>query len=536
LYISNASNQNNERRFAGSRFLKVFLLVTLGWLASARLARAEAGSPPAKAGGADAATPSVTTPAVASPVAEGPPSPILVPPPPPPGPSPEELALRAEQAQLKDTLDAIQAELGAEREQRAEEVIGLRDKADKAEAALKKVSDKPPVMTAHGGLSLTGYVQADWGIWNQMSEDQVNQSTLLPLNEERFSIRRARLRAALDKTYVAGALELDGNTVNGTTARLIGAEASAKLPGEEGAPLPLLMGTLGLFKIPFGYEIRESDRDRLFLERSAAERALFPGEYDLGARVQLAWRVFRLAFAVQNGEPLGEKGFPGRDPNAAKDFAGRAGVETPLTDSVTISAGVSGLEGKGFHRGTPATKATLQWNDRNEDGAFMTNELVVSPGVAATPSGNFDRFALGFDLELSVAIPHLGTAMAYGEAYVAKNLDRATLVADPLGPVGRDMREIGAYVAGIVELGDNATVGARYDLYNPDRDSTDPAKSLVPSDVSYGTLGLVAALHNHDGRLTLEYDHNTNHLGRDAVGNPASLKADTLTLRGQVSF
>ena len=43
------------------------------------------------------------------------------------------------------------------------------------------------------------------------------------------------------------------------------------------------MGTMGLFKIPFGFEIIQSDRDRLFMERANVMRALFPGEYDAGA-------------------------------------------------------------------------------------------------------------------------------------------------------------------------------------------------------------------------------------------------------------
>jgi hypothetical protein len=461
------------------------------------------------------------------------------PPPIPPGPSPEEKALQAKQAELNATqselkaaLDAMQAELGAEREQRAEEVIALQEKLEKAQAALKK----PPVTTAHGGVGLTGYLQADCGAWRQSSEDEINTSTLAPINEERFLIRRSRLKATLDRQYVAGALEFDGNTVNGTTARLVNAEASVKLPGEEGAPVPLLMASIGLFKIPFGFEILQSDRDRLFLERSMTEQALFPGEYDLGARLQGGWRFVRYAVAVQNGEPLGEKAFPGRDPNAAKDITGRLAVETPIVDGVTIAAGFSGLSGKGFHRGNPGTKATLQWTDKNEDGAFTTDEIVTVPGMAATPSQNFSRFAFGADLNLSVAIPSVGVATLYGELYYAKNLDRAKLVADPLGPLGRDARELGAYVAALLQVGEYATVGARYDTYNPDRDSTNPSKPLVPTDLSYGTLALIAGYGTPNGRVVVEYDHNSNHNGRSLAGLPTTLKDDSVTVRGQVGF
>ena len=400
----------------------------------------------------------------------------------------------------------------------------------------RPLSRSRPVFSAKGGLGLTGFLQADWATWRQSSEDQVNPSTLLPVNEERFIIRRARLRATLDKTYVAGALEFDGNTSNGTTARIVGAEASVKLPGDEGAPVPLLMASIGLFKIPFGFELVQSDRDRLFLERSTAEQALFPGEYDLGARLQGGWRFVRYAFAVQNGNPLGERAFPGRDPNAAKDFSGRLGVETPITDSVSIAGGFSGLSGTGFHRGSPATKPTLQWSDRNEDGTFQPNEIVTSPGVAATSIGQLPQLRLRRRPRAHARDAERFRGEPLRRALPRENLDRARVPADPLGTLGRDSRELGAYVAALVDLGEYATVGARYDMYNPDRDSTDPSKPLIPTDLSFGTLALVAALRHPSGRLLVEYDHNTNHLGRDTVGNVTTLKDDAVVLRGQVQF
>ena len=35
------------------------------------------------------------------------------------------------------------------------------------------------------------------------------------------------------------------------------------------------MATMGLFKIPFGFEVGQSDRDRLFLERATASARCF---------------------------------------------------------------------------------------------------------------------------------------------------------------------------------------------------------------------------------------------------------------------
>jgi hypothetical protein len=392
-----------------------------------------------------------------------------------------------------------------------------------------------PSVSGSRGLSLSGFLQADLA-FRQSSEDQINSSTGAPLNEDRFLLRRARLRGAYDSTYFASVLELDANTVSGGQVRVLGAEASARWPGAESQP-PLVMVTFGLFKIPFGWEVVQSDKDRLFLERSTVVRALFPGEYDLGARLQGGWRFLRYAVAVQNGEPIGERTFPLRDPNLAKDVTGRVGVDTPVGALAKLAAGFSALYGRGFHKGTPATKPTLSWQDRNENGTFDSGELQVAPGVSATPSANFSRFALGADARLSLRIPRLGETVLYGELIWAKNLDRAVLIADPLGPLGRDLRELGYYVAAVQDLGPHVQVGVRYDSYDPDRDATDTQGArLVPSSQVYQTVALALALRAGPGRLVFEYDINRNHLGRASNGMPANLADNVLTIRSEVKF
>jgi hypothetical protein len=489
-------------------------LITIAWLASAGTAAGQEAAPTSVEGGTDAAK------AIVNGTAEAPPAP----------PPPADAELRAEIKALRDsaeglkaTLDAVSAELGAEREQRAEEVISIQENLEKAHAA------------ARAGLHFSGYLQADWNALNQASQDDINGGNGALLNDQRFLVRRARLKASIDREYAGGVLELDGNTVSGTTARLIGAEASVKLPGEQ-PDLPLAMLTVGLFKIPFGFEVQESDRDRLFMERSTAERALFPGEFDLGARLAGGWRFVRYQIAVQNGEPLGERTWPGRDPNAAKDVSGRLGVDTPITDGVRIAAGVSGLSGQGFHAGTPATKTTIQWNDRNQNGILDSGEIVTTPGVAALPSRNFSRFGYGADLRLGITIPGVGITTVYGEVYLAQNLDRGVVPADPYGPLSRNMREMGGYAAITQEILGRGALGVRFDYYNPDLDSIDTARVLVPTSFAYRTIAAVAAVTFWSTRFSVEYDANRNNLGRDVSGNPTNLASNTLIVRGQVVF
>jgi hypothetical protein len=58
----------------------------------------------------------------------------------------------------------------------------------------------------------------------------------------------------------------------------------------------------------------------------------------------------------------------------------------------------------------------------------------------------------------------------------------------------------------------------------------------VPTDASYRTLSLTAALRGPSGRLIVQYDINRNHLGRDATGLPTNLQDNALTIRGEARF
>jgi hypothetical protein len=436
-----------------------------------------------------------------------------------------EAALEAQSADMRKLAEDLSAEREARME--AEQAIGRAEEAAR--------SAPPTVGAVRAGLSLGGFLQADVP-FRQASEDEINGTTGDLLNQNRFYLRRARVRLSLIRTYLEGAFELDGNTVSGPTARAIGAEASVKLPGDAGAP-PLLMATIGLFKTPFGFEIGESDRDRLFMERSTAEQALFPGEYDGGARLSGGWRFLRYALGVMNGEPIGERTFPGRDPNKAKDLVGRLGVDIPIIEGATIRGGFSALSGHGFHKGTPATKDVIQWRDLNSNRVIDPGELMVVAGAAPTPSFNFDRSAFGGDLGVSVGWRQIFRTTVYGEFYLAQNLDRAVLPYEPSAPGAASVRELGYYAALTQGIGSHLVLGVRYDHYNPDRDATETrVGKLVTRDRSLDTLALAAALVVPYGRLMLEYDRNRNHQGRDLVGRPTNLEDDAFIVRGQVNF
>jgi hypothetical protein len=447
----------------------------------------------------------------------------------------EEGLQKNQAAAIEAARDEADKQMAADRIQRQAEVLRLQKALEDA-AAREEARERnaPPAVGARlPGISFFGYVQADYQL-RQSSEDQLDPASGQPLNQDRFLVRRARLGVTLDRPFGEGRLEIDGNTVNGPALRLVNAEASAKWPGRgDGAP-PLVKGTIGLFKIPFGLEGPQDDRQRLFMERTTATRALFPGQYDLGAQMSGGWRFIRYALAVQNGQPIGANAFATLDPNHQKDVVGRLGVADSLS-MIDFAGGFSGLRGWGFHAGAAATKPVLQWNDTDENGTLTPGEITGSPGSAATPSSTYTRFALGADLAVSVRLPHqLKTSLA-AEFILAGDLDRGIYPADPKS-AQRSFREIGYYVALTQEFG-RWQLGVRYDYYNPDQDANKNAKgSPVPTDASYSTLAVAAACVAPWGRLIVEYDHNQNHLALNAAGMPANLGDDTVLVRGEVKF
>ena len=66
------------------------------------------------------------------------------------------------------------------------------------------------------------------------------------------------------------------------------------------------------------------------------------------------------ALAVVNGQPLNTEAFP-RDPNAAKDIAGRVGTRLKPIESLTLEGGLSFYDGKGFSPGRDVTKDQIAW-------------------------------------------------------------------------------------------------------------------------------------------------------------------------------
>lgn len=449
----------------------------------------------------------------------------------PPPPTREELAaLRAELAALGSRL----AESEAARAAQVERDASARAEAERVQAERDERSLRARV--AKLGVTLSGYVQVQYG-QSQLSEDQLLQGGA-PLNQDRFSVRRGRLRLKGRWKYARADFELDASTSRGPTASVRRASVGALLPGDAPDAPPLLLLTVGLTEIPLGLELQQGQDEILFLERSQGSLAFFPGPVDTGARLDAAYGPFRAQLAIMNGSPLDDRagGPAGLDPTRKPDFVGRLGFESAPRDVLRIAGGASFLRGTGFHPGSDATKAVLQWEDGNGDGAINSGELVAVAGRGALPSETFERWAVGADLDFDFESA-LGWTRLYGELLLASNLDRALYVADPLA-TGDDVRELNWYAALVQDLTEWGFIGLRYEVYDPNSDLIDSRRGqTVPNDASLTTISPIAgARWPSYGRLTFEYDFIKDKLARDRRGVPTDVANNQWTLRVQGSF
>jgi hypothetical protein len=383
-------------------------------------------------------------------------------------------------------------------------------------------------------FALSGYAQAQYES-HQDSVDQLRQGGVA-LNQNRFLVRRGRIKLMRDWDYAQVILEVDGNTTRGPTMRLQKAEASliyGRSKDKDQPPLAQL--TLGQFDLPFGFEMTYVPKVRWFMERTTASRALWPSEPDLGVRFSGGLGFARYSVAVTNGEPLDEKtGFPLQDPNANKDITARLGAESKINRSVVLAGGVSFNRGKGFSPGTDSTKSMVAFQDHNENGNVDNiGELTGQGASAAKRSQNFSRWAVGADAELLFKTD-LGWSMLYAELVAASNLDRGLVIADPVLNHGA-IRELGYYIALTQEVTQYGVAGFRYEFYDPNADFTDTrAGKLLPASQQVRTLSpLLGLVLPGRARLTFEWDIVRDYFARDSRGVPADLKNDQWTVRLQ---
>ena len=274
----------------------------------------------------------------------------------------------------------------------------------------------------------------------------------LTTNGDYFRLRRARLKVELEPNeYSRFVMEIDPvlaggpDNATGTIARNVESQGIAKW----GGGVETTFG-MGIFKIPYGWEVLQSDADRPFIERSWWEQNVTPGEFDTGAKAYTTALEHRLSFqvAVINGATQGEKTFsllPSLHPG--KDLVGRVNYNFGAFD-----VGTSGYYGQG--------------------GEVDLKDLAFK---------NYPRWAWNAEAGLHHRFLEIGETKLLGEFNLGQNMDRGTKYAAAIAlpglptpaaniPSGQvvSRNEMGGFIRLEQNVTHWTTFALRYDYYTPD--------------------------------------------------------------------
>jgi hypothetical protein len=272
--------------------------------------------------------------------------------------------------------------------------------AGKIESIIESFTEAKNTLEILSRLRITGYVQAQY-VDNQSTTDT-------------FQVRRGRLNFSYQATPTSRfVIQPDLSSAGGVQLR----DAYVELT-EPWTPWHHTV-TAGQFKVPFGFEIRQSSRDREMPERTRVITTLFPGERDRGAMLSGSGLndKFNYRVAVLNGNGIPSS----NDADEDKDIAGRIGVALGAVDF-----GVSGYTGKQL---------------------------------------NNDKERLGVDVQWVTPVPGLGFR---GEYIKGKQ---------PFATGSRDV--MGWFVYGMYNLGTRHQFVLRYDTYDPNTDASRDAVDTV---------------------------------------------------------
>ncbi|MBI2896695.1 MAG: hypothetical protein HYY06_24265 [Deltaproteobacteria bacterium] len=279
-------------------------------------------------------------------------------------------------------------------------------------------------------LRFSGYVQAQYETHSD-SENELDESGE-PLNRDRFLIRRGRVKLRWEGSRFARlSLETDASS---SGVSLKEAEATLLFPFS-GIDVDI---TLGLFKVPFGFETLLSSSDNPFLEPSFLTRTFFPGERDLGLRLRARSSIYDVKMAVINGNPIGSDFLPGRDPDGTKDLVVRFGIDTERIDF-----GVSGQVGKELVPGRAEVSPTTTWIDTDRDAVPDLDEVTTTEAAPAVPSDDVARWRIGADLELQLPRSEIYGEIAFSRRAGAAGGPRLGQLAGYFAAVLRPLPFIG---------------------------------------------------------------------------------------------
>jgi hypothetical protein len=359
------------------------------------------------------------------------------------------------------------------------------------------------IVDALAKIKVSGYVQAQFQSAQNDNVKSFAGGNFPTLTHNRFQIRRGRIKFNYDNALTNYVLQFDVAEGGFSTKD---AYITVKEPWLKTAEL-----WAGIFNRPFGFEIEYSSNTLESPERTRMFQTLFPGEEDLGAKLELRppegpLSIFNLKLGLFNGNGIAAE----TDNN--KDFIGRFGISLPFTEAnLAIDAGVSSYIGK--VQLDPSTSTTTY-------KIFKLDTPNTTPVAQAADVQSADRQYLGGDVQLYYDIPVLGGFSLRGEYISGKQPGSKSdnkFYARGAGDVY--LRNFAGYYINYVQnIGNDNQLIVKYDVFDPNTDVKGDDIGRVGgnaklgwADIKYTTLGLGWIYHwDSNVKFVLYYDLVTN--------------------------
>jgi phosphate-selective porin len=397
-------------------------------------------------------------------------------------------------------------------------IDSLKEAIDNHQGKLNALDERVLVNEADLGklnkIKVSGYIQSQWEYYDK---DLVKPNE--PNNT--FYIRRARVKFTYEAVDgVKFVLQPDFSTGN---LSLKDAYAVLNLPKLKDVTL-----WAGQFSRP-NYEVEYSSGQREVLERSRVIKAIYPGEREVGLKLEYTGSSLPLKFQIMAMNGNFSKGTEQKDVDSKKDILGR------LVYSIKIpSAGIGiDLGVNGYFGGIRVKNTTNKYTNLS-DGTLDSLQL-----------GNYlNRQWYGAEIQIFADI--FGGLALKGEYIFGINSTLSTL--DPaattltLAKLKADPNKIrnfsGYYIYLIKNVGAKNQFVARYDYYDP---NTKLAGDAAGKEINYKTLTLAWQYYLNDNiRISLNYEMPQNEKSSSVKNLEGTagvqLKDNVLGVRIQAKF
>ncbi len=411
---------------------------------------------------------------------------------------------------------------------------GLEELNGKVDGMNETLLEMKTVVDALKKIKVSGYLQAQYQTADTAGINSFAGGNFPTNVRSRFQVRRGRLKVNYDNDLTQYVLQIDV-TQNGVGIK--DAYASVKEPWLRAVSL-----TAGVFDRPFGFEISYSSGNRETPERSRMFQTLFPGERELGAKIEVMPELGPLSYFNLKAGLFNGVLSTGNENDRYKDFIGRLGFTAPFDEqNLAIDGGFSLYSGKA----TSNSKFIYDIDETSSVKRFGVDS------TATNVNGSYGRTYYGGDVQIYYDIPPIGGLSLRGEFISGQQ--PGTSSSNSFYNPGSTVTPLyvrsfsGWYINYIQNIGLQHQLLVKYDVFDPNTDISESeigaaGTNHTAGDIKFSTLGLGWIYHwDANVKFIVYYDIVKNEkINSAATGSLAAftndVKDNVMTLRMQYKF